>query len=96
MGVMGMLGQLGCSISGRSFGSFAGLITAGPAGYEAAGGARAVCKLPWMAVPYPQVGVLVMAGPSVTMYPSLRHGLLLVASKGRMGIRAVTPGLGHV
>jgi hypothetical protein len=31
------------------------------------------------------------------MYPSLRHGLLLVASKGRRGVnQSVAPGLGHV
>ncbi len=29
-----------------------------------------------------------MAGPLVTMYPSLRHGLLLVASKGRRGVNS--------
>ncbi len=63
----------------------------------AAGRARVGCLLPWLAIPYPQVGMLVVAGPSVTMYPSLRHGLLLVAFKGRRGIiRAVAPGLGHV
>ena len=30
----------------------------------------------------------VLAGPLVTMYPSLRHGLLLVASKGRRGVNS--------
>jgi hypothetical protein len=32
--------------------------------------------------------IAVMAVPLVTMYPSLRHGLLLVASKGRRGVNS--------
>jgi hypothetical protein len=33
-------------------------------------------------------GSRVLAGPLVTMYPSLRHVLLLVASKGRRGVNS--------
>ena len=39
----------------------------------------------------------VLAGPLVTMYPSLRHGLLLVASKERRSqLQSVAPGHGRV
>ena len=44
------------------------------------------CFPPWVLVPAGWVHIV--TGPLVTMYPSLRHWLLLVASKGRRGVNS--------
>jgi hypothetical protein len=58
----------------------------GPVARAVEGTAGPGCFRPWFLVIH-WLGA-VMAGPLVTMYPSLRHGLLLVASKGRRGVNS--------
>ena len=58
----------------------------GPVARAVEGTAGPGCFPPWFLVIHWLDAV--MAGPLVTMYPSLRHGLLLVASKGRRGVNS--------